>query len=167
MAIFTTPTTGVAKFIDELARQHNVHYVRTCDDALADVITRLADDEVITDDTEDAIVALKRAHVIDADTMVALLGRYLDEKHRLNSLIRRGEDVMKKEGYPMPSQQKVIYTFHLDPHREDYEIRDSQGKCRGFVWKYAGKWVCRVDDKIAQYSDTLSDAKVLAGKLLG
>ncbi len=77
------PTTGLAQYVRDLALQHNVRYVRTQEDAIADVITRLSDDEVSTDHTEDLIVALKRAQVIDGGAMVALLGRYLDEKHHI------------------------------------------------------------------------------------
>lgn len=76
------PTTGVAEYITDLARQHNVRYVRTEADSMSDVITQLSDNEVATDETEDLLIALKRADVIDADTMVILLGRYLDEKTR-------------------------------------------------------------------------------------
>lgn len=36
-------------FVAQLARQHGISYVRTGNDALAEVITRLADDEVLTD----------------------------------------------------------------------------------------------------------------------
>lgn len=82
MVTLTIPATGPSKYVDDLARQHNVHYIRTGADALADVITRLADDDVVTDDTENLIVALKRAHVIDVNTMVALLGAYLDERSK-------------------------------------------------------------------------------------
>lgn len=56
--------------------------------------------------------------------------------------------------------------FHQDPHRGDYEIRDAQGKCRGFIWKYGDHWVCRVDDMQVQNCDTLVDAKVLAETLV-
>ena len=77
------PTSGLEQFILGLAQRHGVAYVKTSHDRLAEVISRLADDEVATDDTEDLIVALKRAHVIDAATMVALLGGYLDEKRRV------------------------------------------------------------------------------------
>lgn len=77
------PTTGLAQFIAGLAEKHGVRYRRSADDALADVITRLADDEVVSDETEDLIVALRRANVIDASTMVSLLGNYLEEKYRV------------------------------------------------------------------------------------
>lgn len=74
------PAKNVAQYIADLARQHGISGKRTPDDALAEVITRLADDEVVNDATEDILVALKRAGVIDGSTMVSLLGKYLDEK---------------------------------------------------------------------------------------
>ena len=60
-----------------------------------------------------------------------------------------------------------MITFHHDPHRGDYGIRDTQGKCRGFIWRYADHWVCRVDDMNAQNRDTFDEAKVLARELIG
>lgn len=82
MTTFTIPTFKVAEYVVSLAQQHGVRYTRTSGDALAEVVTRLAADQVATDDIEDLIVALKRAHVIDAKTMVALLGNYLDERRK-------------------------------------------------------------------------------------
>ena len=46
---------------------------------LAEVITRLSDDEVKPDETEKLVIALRLANVIDGPTMVTLLGRYFDE----------------------------------------------------------------------------------------
>lgn len=77
----TIPTTGLKEYVVELARRYGVTYVETPHDELADVITRLSGDEVTTDATEDLIVELKRANVIDGPTMVSLLGNYLDEQH--------------------------------------------------------------------------------------
>lgn len=82
MPNFDIPTTGLAEFIADLARKHGVRYVRTGVDDLADAVTRLSDDVVVPDETEDLIVALKRANVIDSLTMVSLLGNYLDEKRK-------------------------------------------------------------------------------------
>ena len=79
MTDIDVPTSGLAEFIADLARKHGVRHVRTGVDDLADVITRLSDDVVVPDDTENLIVALRRAHVIDSSTMVSLLGNYLDE----------------------------------------------------------------------------------------
>lgn len=74
----TIAKEDVRQYVAALARQHGVVYAKTGSDALAEVITRLADDDVRTDDTEDLLVALKRAHVIDGPTMVYLLGQHLD-----------------------------------------------------------------------------------------
>lgn len=79
MTSVSVPTSGLAEFVAELACKYGVRYVRTGADTLADVITRLADDVVVPDDTEDLIVALKRAQVIDGPTMIVMLGNYLDE----------------------------------------------------------------------------------------
>lgn len=46
---------------------------------MAEVITRLSDDEAAPDETEKLVIALRRAEVIDDPTMVTQLGRYLDE----------------------------------------------------------------------------------------
>ena len=73
------PLTEVRAFIANLAKRHGVTYVKTGYDALADVITRLSDDEVKPDETENLVVALRRAKVIDGSTMVTLLGRYFYE----------------------------------------------------------------------------------------
>ena len=43
------PTSGLADYITGLAHQHGVQYKKTPDDAMADVITSLADDEVHMD----------------------------------------------------------------------------------------------------------------------
>jgi hypothetical protein len=79
MEISEIPTQGLAQYVAELARAHGITYSRTPDDALAEIITHLSDDDVATDETEDLLVALKRASIIDAETLVQLLGSYLDE----------------------------------------------------------------------------------------
>ncbi|MFP9230917.1 hypothetical protein A0E43_19445 [Pectobacterium cacticida] len=74
------PIAGLSTFITDLAKQHGVVYVKTGSSALAEIITGLADDEVKPDEIERLIIALRRANVIDGQTMVKLLGSYLDEK---------------------------------------------------------------------------------------
>jgi hypothetical protein len=83
MTTTNIPVSGVAAYVADLAKSCGVFYSRTPDDALAEVVTHLSDDDVVTDDTEDLIVALKRAHVIDSNIMVSLLGNYLDEKRNV------------------------------------------------------------------------------------
>lgn len=63
-----------------LAKQHNVRYHHTPEDELAEVATRLAGDDVVPDEIEDLVVALKRAGAINGSEMVTLLGGYLDAK---------------------------------------------------------------------------------------
>jgi predicted AAA+ superfamily ATPase len=73
------PHTGLRAFIEALARRHGVAYTRTGSSALAQVITRLADDEAKPDEIEKLVIALRRSNIIDGSTMVTLLGRYFDE----------------------------------------------------------------------------------------
>lgn len=77
------PLTQTSVYVADLARQHHIAYTRTPCDALAEIVTRLSDDEIVTDETEDLIVALKRKGIIDGATMVDLLGRHLDETRRV------------------------------------------------------------------------------------
>lgn len=75
------PATGLREFIADLAKRHGVAYVVDGYAALAQVVTRLSDDEVLPDETEKLVIALRRAKAIDGPTMVTLLGRYFDETH--------------------------------------------------------------------------------------
>jgi hypothetical protein len=79
MTLQDIPATGLREFIADLARRHSVVYVRDGNSALAEVITRLSDDEVKPDATEKLVIALGRANIIDDSTAVTLLGRYFDE----------------------------------------------------------------------------------------
>ncbi|MCK7553254.1 hypothetical protein [Marinobacter goseongensis] len=72
--------SSIRSYITDLADQLGIRYQATPEDALAVIAARLAGDEVVTDETEDLIVALKRAGAINGREMVALLGRHLDEK---------------------------------------------------------------------------------------
>ena len=74
------PTSGLTDYITGLARQHGVHYERTPDDAIADVITALADDEIKMDQVELLLLALERAGVIPSEDVVPLHINYLREK---------------------------------------------------------------------------------------
>jgi hypothetical protein len=80
------PTTGVAAFVADVARRHGVSYVRTSNDALADLITNFSDDKVDSDPTEDLIVALARAKVINDSAVLALLGNHVDEREHVRSV---------------------------------------------------------------------------------
>lgn len=74
------PTTGVAQFVRDLARQFGVSYARTPSDQWAETVTRLAGDEVRSGPVQDLLVALKRAGKLSTDDMAALLVNYLRER---------------------------------------------------------------------------------------
>jgi hypothetical protein len=80
MTVQTLPTTGLAEYITNLAKTHGVHYVKTPNDALAEVITRLSDDNVKMDRVEQLLLALERAGVIPRQNIVPLHINYLREK---------------------------------------------------------------------------------------
>ena len=73
------PMTGLKAYITDLAKRHDVVYVKTGSSALAQVITRLAGDDGNPDETEKLVIALRRANVINGPTAVTLLGLYFDE----------------------------------------------------------------------------------------
>ena len=74
------PEREVAVFVRDLARRHRVRYRKTAADELADAITRLADDDVILDETGCLMIALRRAGVLTEDDFVPLQVKYLREK---------------------------------------------------------------------------------------
>ncbi|MEQ1667929.1 MAG: hypothetical protein ABL868_05690 [Sulfuriferula sp.] len=78
--INTIPTRGLTKYIIDLAKQHGVKYVKTSADELAEVITRLADDNVEMDEIELLLIALERAGVVASEQVVPLHVNYLQEK---------------------------------------------------------------------------------------
>lgn len=71
---------GTAQHIRDLARLHNVQYVRTGDDALAEVVSALAGDEGALDEIEQLLIALERAGVVASADVVPLHVRYLRER---------------------------------------------------------------------------------------
>ncbi len=74
------PSTGVAGFVQGLARRFKVAYVPNAMDQWAETVTRLAGDEVHADDTEDLLVALKRSGKLSTDEMTLLLVNHLRER---------------------------------------------------------------------------------------
>ncbi|PQV45161.1 hypothetical protein [Paraburkholderia sp. BL21I4N1] len=76
------PITGLREFIADLAKCHGVADVTDGTAALAQLVTRLSDDEVVPDETEKPVIALRRAKIIDGPTVVEFLGRYFDEQPR-------------------------------------------------------------------------------------
>jgi Glu-tRNA(Gln) amidotransferase subunit E-like FAD-binding protein len=51
--------------IVDLAERAGVRYQRLPDDELAEVVTRLSDGDVVADEIEDLVVAMKRADAIN------------------------------------------------------------------------------------------------------
>ncbi len=66
----------------EIARKHGVSYKRTYADAWAEDVTRLAGDKIVRDNTNDLLVALKRAGAITGAEMVKLLSCHLSRKDK-------------------------------------------------------------------------------------
>lgn len=72
----------IAQRVNDLAKRHGVAYEKTRGDALADVITRLSDDELEQDDICDLLLALLRKGVISKAEWVDMLHSYLTEKYQ-------------------------------------------------------------------------------------
>jgi Ran GTPase-activating protein (RanGAP) involved in mRNA processing and transport len=88
------PTKGVAEFIRGLAKQHNVVYLKTSYDDLAEAITRLSDDDVVMDEVENLIIALERAGILPSEQVVPLHVNYLREKLQTFDASRRVDDAL-------------------------------------------------------------------------
>ena len=58
-------------------RRHHIVFEKTYGDAWAETITRLSDDDVVMDDVDRLLIALKRAGVISGREMVTLLVNYM------------------------------------------------------------------------------------------
>ncbi len=80
------PTTDVATFIADLAREHGVVAVRTRLDVFAEKLTELSGDEVRLDAIELTLVKLAEKGVINGRQMGSLMVSYMDEKKRHSGL---------------------------------------------------------------------------------
>lgn len=74
------PDSGIERFIQSLAAQNGVEYVRTNGDNLSDAFARLSGDDVMLDETERLLLALQRGGVITSAEAFELFNRYLGEK---------------------------------------------------------------------------------------
>lgn len=70
---------SVSDVVVRLARIKKLHYVATYGDFLGATMTRLADDAVELDQTEQLLIELKRRRVITGRKMVQKLGQHLKE----------------------------------------------------------------------------------------
>ncbi|ENO99140.1 hypothetical protein C667_00730 [Thauera phenylacetica B4P] len=74
------PASGVARFVQDLARRLEVAYVPSSMDQWAETVTNLAGDEVRSDTTQDLLVALKRAGKLSKEEVAALTVNHLRER---------------------------------------------------------------------------------------
>ncbi len=72
-------SSATAAVIRRMAEQHNVAYVRTQGDLLAQDFARLADSDVELDEVEQMLIALQRAGHLDRAELVRLQASYLRE----------------------------------------------------------------------------------------
>lgn len=69
----TSKLTPTARHVWQMARREGVRFVPTYADRWAGAVTRLAGDEVVSDATDDLLVALRRAGKVSAREMASLL----------------------------------------------------------------------------------------------
>ncbi|MEN9865931.1 MAG: hypothetical protein RL748_1521 [Pseudomonadota bacterium] len=79
----TIPAVNLKNYVLELAHSYQITPVKTWSDDWVGNVTRLVDDEVKTDEVEDLIIALKKAHRLTNLEMVQLMTNYLREKERV------------------------------------------------------------------------------------
>lgn len=80
MSSIVIPEAGFKEFIINLAREHKVKFVSTELTRLADKISELSDSDVVLDDIENLVVALRKAGVITGHEMGLLIQGYYYEK---------------------------------------------------------------------------------------
>ncbi|NWD26870.1 hypothetical protein HX864_26615 [Pseudomonas yamanorum] len=81
MVTLNIPEKDVTGFIRTLAKRYGVDYVESRFDKVAQIITRLAGDDVKPDDVEGLLINLNRKGWIASSDMMVLHSRYLDETH--------------------------------------------------------------------------------------
>ena len=75
--------TSVSRYVRALASQHSVFYEPTFADRWASSVTRLADDDVKSDETDDLLVALRRAGKLSPKDMAKLVISHHREVRRV------------------------------------------------------------------------------------
>ena len=79
----SNPDTAVSRYVRALANRHKVHYEPTYSDRWARSVTRLADDDVKSDKTDDLLVALRRAGKLSPKDMTKLVISHHREARRV------------------------------------------------------------------------------------
>lgn len=75
------PLSNYKKFIIKLANQYHIQYQKTKGDELADVITKLSDDDIEEDNIERLISGLNRDGIISSKESLLLHYGYLKETY--------------------------------------------------------------------------------------
>ncbi len=83
MLSINIPTSGLKEFVARLANEHGVIYKRIWADEFAEAATQLAGDNIISDEVENLVVALRRAYVIDSKKMIEILSKYYKERYHV------------------------------------------------------------------------------------
>lgn len=73
---------SIEQQVHALAKQHNITSTRTSLDMMAESITRLADDDVLLDNTEMMIIHLGQAGHLSATDVVVWVSAWQDEKRK-------------------------------------------------------------------------------------
>ena len=112
------PTSGLADYITGLAHQHGVQYKKTPDDAMADVITSLADDEVHMDNVALLLQRpeLTKRHGLQPDRAPDMVG-YV-------ALPTTGSILALERAGIVPSEEVV--PLHVNYLREKFNVRSIQ-----------------------------------------
>lgn len=75
--------TSVSRYVYALAKEHKVFFEKTFADRWANAVTRLADDDVKSDTTDDLLVALRRAGKLSPKDMTKLVISHHREARRV------------------------------------------------------------------------------------
>lgn len=86
MSAHPLPNKGVGEYIHNLAAQHNIGYIMTVGDSIANAFTRLSDDDLEMDEVELLLIALERAGVVQECDVIPLHINYLREKFNVRPI---------------------------------------------------------------------------------
>lgn len=86
---------------------------------------------------------------------VAALRKSASQGNQERALNRRNDSWNQGENHAKHKKH------HLQKNnfRDEFEINDSDNKCRGFIWSCKGFWCIQIDDAETSYKDTLKEAK--------
>jgi len=129
---------GFKKFIIHLAEANNINYVKTKGDEIADIITKLSDDNIEEDEIERLIISLERFNIIDSKGSLLLHYGYLKDYGFKEYIIKLAKD--------------NNVTYH----------RTGLSELAGHITKLSGDDV--EPDEIEKLAIALKKAKIISGK---